>query len=247
VPIVDLRGREQDADVRALLGSSPPAGAILIGWGDDTGELVGGVAVTREGSEDLAVLELSVPDEHAQAMLGGLADVVTAQRLVAETDARGARRFALCGFALKPLPGGRIRCTLPLDTKPAAADVVAAATLAEVENAIRAAWGRDTSDDPDEWSEENPARGQCAVTALLLRELLGGEILIANVVRDGKRIERHAWNRLASGLTLDLTREQFRAGESFTAPAVEEPLITHRTPERFETLRARVLAALAST
>jgi hypothetical protein len=117
-------------------------------------------------------------------------------------------------------------------------------TLTAVEAAIRAAWGRDTSDDPDEWSEANPARGQCAVTSLLVRELLGGDILIANVVRNGKRIERHAWNRLASGLTLDLTRDQFLAGEAFTEAAVEEPLITHRTPERYETLKARVLAAL---
>ncbi|MDX6410755.1 MAG: hypothetical protein QOE91_271, partial [Gaiellaceae bacterium] len=79
-----------------------------------------------------------------------------------------------------------------------------------------------------------------------VRELLGGDILIANVVRGGKRVERHAWNRLASGVTLDLTREQFRSGESFTEPAVEEPLITFRTPERYETLAARVRLALSA-
>jgi hypothetical protein len=64
--------------------------------------------------------------------------------------------------------------------------------LSELESAIRKSWGRDTSDDPDEWSESNPARGQCAVTAMLVRELLGGEILIANVLRHGRRVERHA-------------------------------------------------------
>ena len=121
---------------------------------------------------------------------------------------------------------------------------VHAATLQETEAAIRAAWGRETSDDPDEWSEENPARGQCAVTALLVRELLGGEILVANVLRDGRRVERHAWNRLLSGLTLDLTREQFVRGERFGEPAVEEPILTQRNPERFATLRARVRAQL---
>ena len=41
-----------------------------------------------------------------------------------------------------------------------------------------------------------------------------------------------------------LTREQFRAGETFTEPAVEEPLITRRNPERYERLEARVRAAL---
>jgi hypothetical protein len=242
VPIVDLRGREQDADVQALLGRPWPEQATLIGWSDEAGQLVGGVAVERHGADDLALLELAVPDEHAGAMLDDLAGVVTAQRLVAETAK--ADVYRACGFDAEPLPDGRVRCTKALDVTPVP---VPARTLAELEAAIRGAWGRDTSDDPDEWSDANPSRGQCAVTSLLVRELLGGEILIANVVRDGRRIERHAWNRLASGLTLDLTREQFRASESFTEPAVEEPLITQRTPERFETLKARVLAALRAT
>src|SRR4029077_16804147 len=109
---------------------------------------------------------------------------------------------------------------------------------------IRAAWGRETSDDPDEWSLDNPARGQWAVTSLLVRELLGGEILVANVLRDGRRVDRHAWNRLPSGLALDLTREQFTNGEQLGAPRVEEPVLTHRNPERFVTFRARVRAQL---
>jgi hypothetical protein len=243
VAIVDLRGREQDAEVQALLGRPWPEPAILIGWSDDAGQLVGGVAVERSGPEDLALLELAVPAEHASAMLDGLAEVVTAQRLVAETDEAGTAVYAACGFETEPLPDGRVRWTKALDVAPVA---VPARTLAEIEAAIRGAWGLDTSDDPDEWSEANPSRGQCAVTALLVRELLGGDILIANVVRDGKRIERHAWNRLASGITVDLTREQFLTGEQFTEPAVDEPLITHRTPERYETLKARVLAALSS-
>jgi hypothetical protein len=244
--IVDLRGREQDADVGALLDRPWPEAAILIGWNDDAGELVGCVAVERAGPDDLSLLELTVPDEHAPAMLAALADVVTAQRLVAETDGAGAEVYARCGFAGEPLPDGRLRFTRTIDVEAAADQAVAASTLTEIEAAIRAAWGRDTSDDPDEWSEENPSRGQCAVTSLLLRDLLGGDILIANVVRDGRRVERHAWNRLASGVTLDLTREQFLSGEQFTQPAVEEPLITHRTPERYETLAARVRLALSA-
>jgi hypothetical protein len=246
VPIVDLRGREQDSDVQTLLGRPWPEQAILIGWSDEDGQLVGCVAVERAGPDDVSLLEVSVPDEHAPAMLDALANVVTAQRLVAETTEAGAGLYARCGFAGEPLPDGRVRHTRPIDVEAVTGTAVAASTLAEIEAAIRAAWGRDTSDDPDEWSEENPSRGQCAVTSLLVRELLGGDIVVANVVRDGRRVERHAWNRLASGVALDLTREQFRAGEQFTEPAVEEPLITHRTPERFETLAARVRLALSA-
>lgn len=240
MPIVDLRGREQDADVQALLGGPWPEQAILIGWSDGAGTLVGAVAVERAGPEDLALLELAVPDEHAADLLAGLGAVVTAQRLIAETETE-RRVYADCGFHAEPAAGGRVRYTKTLDVTPVSAP---AWTLGELEAAIRAGWGRDTSDDPDEWSEENPSRGQCAVTSLLVRELLGGDILVANVVRDGRRVERHAWNRFGPGVSVDLTRAQFRAGEQFTEAAVEEPLLTHRHPERFQTLRARVLAAL---
>ena len=43
--------------------------------------------------------------------------------------------------------------------------------LAAVERALRASWTRDTSDDPDNWSETNRALGQCAVSALVVRAL----------------------------------------------------------------------------
>ena len=47
-----------------------------------------------------------------------------------------------------------------------------------------------------------------------------------------------------TGVWLDLTREQFVRGERFGEPAVEEPILTQRNPERFATLRARVRAQL---
>ena len=72
----------------------------------------------------------------------------------------------------------------------------------------------------------------------------GGVLVKANVLRDGVRVERHAWNRLPSGITLDLTREQFMRDERFGEPRVEEPRLTHRHPERFATLRERVRSRL---
>jgi hypothetical protein len=109
---------------------------------------------------------------------------------------------------------------------------------------VRAAWSLETAEDPALWSPDNPAIEHCGVTALVVRELLGGEILVAGVVRDGRRVCRHAWNRLPSGLTLDLTREQFREGERFESPVVGHPLVADRHPERFELFRRRVLGAL---
>ena len=65
-------------------------------------------------------------------------------------------------------------------------------TREEIEAAVRAAWARDTCDPVDvaDWSAANPARGQCGTTALTINDLLGGELLVAEVLRaDGSRRE----------------------------------------------------------
>ena len=101
-------------------------------------------------------------------------------------------------------------------------------TLTEIERAIRASWSLDTAEEDDGWTPENPSRGQCDVTCLVVHDIFGGEILAADVYRDGERVEAHMWNRLPGGLELDLTREQFRDGQ-----VVGEPSVRHR-PARFE-------------
>jgi uncharacterized protein (DUF952 family) len=94
-------------------------------------------------------------------------------------------------------------------------------SLADIERVIRASWSRETCDpvDRDAWSPENPARGQCAVTALVVQDLCGGELLLAEVhYPDGSRQGVHYWNRLGGGVEVDLTRDQFAAGEVVQAP-----------------------------
>ena len=76
--------------------------------------------------------------------------------------------------------------------------------LEHVIAAIRAGWTQETSADPPGWSAANPAWGQCAVTALLIQDAQGGDLLRAEV--NGVS---HYWNRLPSGVEVDLTREQF--------------------------------------
>jgi hypothetical protein len=91
-------------------------------------------------------------------------------------------------------------------------------TLAELERAIRESWSLDTSDDPSEWSPENASRGQCDITSLVIHDLVGGELLAADVYLDDKRVESHMWNRLPSGIEVDLTRDQFKRGEVLGEP-----------------------------
>ncbi len=113
--------------------------------------------------------------------------------------------------------------------------------LADVEQALRASWSMDTSDDPDGWSPENPALGQCAVSALVIRALFGGDIVIATVLdRDGERTpDGHAWNVLPSGEQVDFSFDQFLDGEGLGPEIVTEPVIDG-DPRRAHVLAERV-------
>jgi hypothetical protein len=112
----------------------------------------------------------------------------------------------------------------------------------EVEHAVRLSWRRDTSDEPEAWWSGNPARGQCAATALVVRDWLGGVLLRADVLRAGAPVQVHYWNRLPSGRQVDLTSEQFGPEEVVGPPTVLSP--SRRPPEdaarRYDLLAARV-------
>jgi len=74
-------------------------------------------------------------------------------------------------------------------------------------------WRRETSYEPGKWSPENPTYGQCAITASVVQDLLGGDLLRAKVNGAG-----HYWNRLPNSSELDLTRDQFGSAPTTTAP-----------------------------
>jgi GNAT superfamily N-acetyltransferase len=255
VGIVDLRGRADDPRVVALVarmpvptdeaGGAPVARRLLVGWsaGD---EIVGCLGVERAGEREVELHGLFVLEGFRRRGIGrSLVDAVVSGSPVERFRAVGgpdvAGFFERCGF-VRAVDGAFVRDVSP---EPASDGAVRAVTLADLEAAIRASWGRDTSADPDEWTADNPSRGQCDATAVLIRSYLGGEILVADVLRDGRRLERHAWNRLPSGLTLDLTRDQFRAGDELGYPAAQEPMMLGDAPARHALLAKRVATALA--
>jgi len=120
-------------------------------------------------------------------------------------------------------------------------------TLSDLERAVRASWGADTCapEDLPSWHVGNPARGQCGVTALVLNDLLGGDLVRGEVHVDGRRTDYHWWNRLVGGVEVDLTREQFRPEELVTGgQAMARPATIRRCQREYELLRGRVRAAL---
>lgn len=80
--------------------------------------------------------------------------------------------------------------------------------LGDLENAIKESWSKDTTypASRSEWSQDNPALGQCAVTALVVNHYMGGEIPCC-------KHSHHYWNILSDGREVDLTKSQFLEGE----------------------------------
>ncbi|MEE1939553.1 hypothetical protein V1L54_09010 [Streptomyces sp. TRM 70361] len=123
-------------------------------------------------------------------------------------------------------------------------------TLADLDRALRGSWAADTCCSSDvtriEWSPDNPAWGHCDITALVVHDLFGGELVVGEVFHEGRQEGHHWWNRLPSGVELDLTREQFRRGETVTgARGVERPVgSSHRRRAEYLLLRGRVAERL---
>lgn len=105
-----------------------------------------------------------------------------------------------------------------------------------LERIIRSAWNAETSADPN-WTQRHAALGQCAVTALVVQDELGGSLL--RVVNEGVS---HYYNSLPGGTELDLTRGQF--GTWDPTPAEErrrEYVLSFPDTElRYQLLRGRV-------
>jgi hypothetical protein len=204
-----------------------------LGWQTNDG-VSASVKLEREG-DDIVIVSIEYDDPaSARKLVDAVVDVMTARRIVGGDDV-----LEHCGFESD---GQRWIRALTVEAAPD--ELTRAVTLAQLEAAIRAAWSAETSDGPESWTPDHPAYQQCDVTSRVVRDYLGGEILVAGVVLDGKRVDRHAWNRLASGLVVDLTREQFRDGERLEVPLVNDVVRIDRNPERYELLAARVRAKL---
>ncbi len=118
---------------------------------------------------------------------------------------------------------------------------------------LRKAWGKDTASPScqDGWEAKHPSTGQCAVTALVVQDMCGGDI----VRMDLGTLGSHYLNRLPNGegfTDYDLTWVQFPSGTLRTQAAQADRTVmlesaraaTYRTRDRYELLKGRVRAVM---
>jgi hypothetical protein len=123
-------------------------------------------------------------------------------------------------------------------------------TLEAVILALRESWGPDTyaPEDIPDWSPANPSRGQCATTALVVHDHLGGSLMRGEVHVDGVRVDFHWWNVLPDGEQVDLTLDQFAPHEHVVGGVlVERPMGPTRLDAEYALLSERVAARLAQS
>ena len=106
--------------------------------------------------------------------------------------------------------------------------LLASALLAK----LQSAWSTETG---SKWRPDNPACGQCSVTALVAQDLLGGDIIKTAV--EG---QWHFYNRV-EGQRLDLTESQFsRPLEYQDLPSSRSEAFEDTSPGQYELLKRRI-------
>jgi hypothetical protein len=129
--------------------------------------------------------------------------------------------------------------------------VMGTVPLEALDRALRLSWSAETSA-ATEWTSANQAKGQCAVTACVVQDYLGGDILnTITTMPDGTSVS-HYFNLIA-GEPVDLTEHQFPPDTRFSEPAPKTKglpstraycLSYEHTNQRYQLLRKRVAAHL---
>ena len=102
---------------------------------------------------------------------------------------------------------------------------------------LRTVWSAETASPPESWSAENPAKNHCSVTALIVQDYFGGDILTTKTVGG-----THFYN-LIGGTRWDLTVSQFAEPIPFDDnPSSRDAAMRDTTPEKHEAVTHRLQA-----
>lgn len=81
-------------------------------------------------------------------------------------------------------------------------------SVQELMTALQKSWCKETSFTPNVWTRQNPARGQCLASTLVVQDYFGGDIR-RYTIKDGDFEETHYCNIFPSGALFDSTAIQY--------------------------------------
>lgn len=94
------------------------------------------------------------------------------------------------------------------------------AMLTDVIMALQNSWDCQSSFGGAQWPPNNPARGQCLVSSLVIQDYFGGELVRVHAVGDDID-ENHYYNRLPDGTIIDTTGMQYLTPVTFTPNPIQ--------------------------
>lgn len=128
-------------------------------------------------------------------------------------------------------------------------------SLENIIEALHDSWTAETSYIPSVWSKDNPARGQCVVSSLVLNDYFEGDFQKYKVY--GEVQETHYCNRLWGDTLVDSTGRQYDGFEIRLEPVEmdldghndgrEKLLFNPRTNKNYMILKSRVEQYLKSS
>jgi hypothetical protein len=104
--------------------------------------------------------------------------------------------------------------------------------IADLYERPRRSWSQETS---RHWRHDNPAAGQCGVTALVVHDYIGDSIMKTDV--------NGAWHyyNFVNGCRYDFSMSQFETPIGYSdTPSNRSEALADTTPEQYELLRSRM-------
>ncbi|MBA8877890.1 YunG family protein [Phyllobacterium myrsinacearum] len=106
-------------------------------------------------------------------------------------------------------------------------------TPVELYQVLKTAWSLESS---SSWTHENPAKGQCSVTSLVVQDYFGG-LILKTKTHGGT----HFYN-LIDGVRWDLTISQFDRPIPFQdQPASREDAMVDTSEQQYQKLKERLI------
>lgn len=112
------------------------------------------------------------------------------------------------------------------------------ATPLDLYRVILHVWSGDTASPANAWSPSNPAQNHCSVTALIVQDYFGGEILTTRTAGG-----THFYN-LIDGRKWDLTASQFREPIPYEdTPSARDAAFSDTSKQKYDLLLSRLTEA----